>query len=369
MDDFMNMFSSTLDLREIFQELPDLPNDVMLEHQKKLNQLISNAKRNAKGEKCLYCDEEVKSFCNSHTIPAFILNNISSKGNLYNANKMIGMPLLKEEDGINRSGTFHVICRECDSKVFAEYENPESYNVEPSHKMLAQIAMKNYLKNIYKRKLELEMYKVTQEQFGLPKGMLSVQNEVNKLDSDEFMDGYLRAKKAALKNSNDTYYMFFCQRLEYVVPVAFQGPIAMISDLEGNEINNFFNMDPKYKLQELHLCIFPFESHSLVFMFIDSKSKRYRNFYKQFKKLNLEEQLKVVVYLLFAYTEDFFVHKYLDKKALENETLLNISGKSTIVQSMFPFADGKSSVKQSYNFAQVSLVPNILGEKYQVLRD
>lgn len=368
MEDIFGMLSSTLDLRDTYRVGQKVSSENLLENKKKVNQIISLAKKNAKSDRCLYCGEKVTSFCNSHTIPAFILENISVEGNLYNFNKMIGSPIIKDEDGINRSGTFYVICRDCDSKVFAEYENPDKYSTDPSHKMLAQIAMKNFLKNIYKRKLEFEIYKVVNEQMGLPYGMLEHQSNIIELDLNEFTNEYIRAKKSDEKNESDAYYMFFCKRLDYVVPVAFQGPIAMSTDLEGGVINKLFDMDPKYKLQELHLCIFPFKEESLVFMFIDSRSKRYRKFCKQFRKLSLEEQLKVFVYLIFAYTEDFFIHKDLDNEILRNEVLLEISGKSSIVTSMIPFVDGDEVVQQSYDFSQLSQVPNILSKRYEVGR-
>jgi hypothetical protein len=366
MENLFNMFSSTLDLRHACQEGHDIFAKDMIGNKKKVNQIISAAKKNAKSDECLYCGKKVTSLCNSHTIPAFILNNISVEGNLYNFNKMIGSPLIKDEDGVNRSGTFYVICRNCDGKVFADYENPSEYTSKPTNKMLAQIAMKNFLKNIYKRKLEREMYKIINEQIGLPMGFMEHQSQIIELDSNEFLNGYLRAKKADINNSSDVYYMFFCQRLDYVVPIAFQGPIAMTTDLEGGIINNLFKMDPQYKLQELHICIFPFNDESLIFMFIDSKSKRYRRFYKQFRKLSLEEQLRVVVYLLFAYTEDFFIHKDLSDEVLNNEVLLGISGKSPIVTSATPFVDGDKIVQQSYDFSQLSQVPNILWRDYMV---
>lgn len=368
MEDIFNMLASPLDLRNTFQDgLENFSGD-LLESKKKLNKIIATAKKNAKGDKCLYCGKPVTSFCNSHTIPAFILDNISVDGNLYNFNKMIGTPLMKDEDGVNRSGTFYVICRDCDSKVFSEYENPAKYEEGPSHKMLAQIAMKNFLKSVYKRKLELEMYQVANSELGLSPGLLEHQSNIIELDSNEFMNGYLRAKRADEKNSSDAYYMFFCERLDYVVPVAFQGPIAMTTDLEGGVINKLFEMDPKYKLQELHLCIFPFEEESLVFMFIDSKSKRYRNFYKQFRKRSLDEQLRIIVYILFAYTEDFFIHKDLDDEILSNDVLLDISAKSAIVTSPFPFIDGDNVVQQSYDFTNLDEVPNILLREYEVGR-
>lgn len=56
------------------------------------------------------------------------------------------MPILDYDKGVNESGTFRLICRTCDSKIFSDYENPNNYVNKPTSKMLAQIAMKNYFK-------------------------------------------------------------------------------------------------------------------------------------------------------------------------------------------------------------------------------
>lgn len=61
-------------------------------------------------------------------------------------------------------------------------------------------------------------------------------------------------QKCALKPFTGEYYIGFYKKLEYRVPVAFQGFIAMIADLEGNIINNIYNKDPKYVIRNISLA-------------------------------------------------------------------------------------------------------------------
>ena len=92
--------------------------------------------------------------------------------------------------------------------------------------------------------------------------------------------------------------ILFCyEKLNYVVPVAFQGSITLIVDLDGNIINNIYNKDDKYRTQDVHICIFPLKEKSVVMMFIDSNSKRYRNFYKKFNKLSHNDKLSLINYI------------------------------------------------------------------------
>lgn len=70
----------------------------------------------------MYCGKETTSFCNSHSIPVFCLRKIAVDGEALHTNKLVNSPLKDFSKVINKSGTFQPICRECDSKIFQEYE-------------------------------------------------------------------------------------------------------------------------------------------------------------------------------------------------------------------------------------------------------
>ena len=66
-----------------------------------------------------------------------------------------------KDTGVNKAGTFHIICRDCDSRTFQLYEDPNAYNSKPTDQMLAQIALKDVLLMISKRNQEREQYNNT----------------------------------------------------------------------------------------------------------------------------------------------------------------------------------------------------------------
>ena len=74
----------------------------------------------------------------------------------------------KTEKGVSGyiGNNVEIICRDCDSKIFQEYETPENCHTDipPTQKILAQIAMKNYLKFISKRKMEIALLEKILEQ-------------------------------------------------------------------------------------------------------------------------------------------------------------------------------------------------------------
>lgn len=206
----------------------------IIETQKKVKKILKDSRNQAKKKTCYYCGKPCDGFCNSHTVPAFCLKNIADKGKVYYANTIIDLPILKADKGVNEAGTFHLICRECDGKIFQDYEEPLNYEDMPTIKMLAQVDMKNNLKFISKRLMEKELYDLMYERMGASTDYVFQKQNISDLDLKEYEDSFRHAKKCALKPFTGEYYIGFYKKLEYRVPVAFQGFIAMIADLEGN---------------------------------------------------------------------------------------------------------------------------------------
>ena len=185
-DDFIKV----LDL-DLMSEKNKEEFDSDINNKKKLGEYSKKARALVKDSKCLYCNKEVTSFCNSHSIPEFCLRNIAEDGKVLTLNTLIDVPFIKKETGLGETGTFQIICRDCDSKIFSEYENPQNYDTLPTQKMLAQIALKNNLKYISKRKQEIGMHKVMEAEMQLPSGMFDYDDYIKILDMNEYIDGYI----------------------------------------------------------------------------------------------------------------------------------------------------------------------------------
>ena len=98
-----------------------------LSYKKRINKLFKKARAESKRETCYYCGKPVSSFCNSHSIPKFCLKNIAVKGKVLTLNSILDNPLMDTQKGVKEAGTFHLICNDCDSKIFSDYENSENY--------------------------------------------------------------------------------------------------------------------------------------------------------------------------------------------------------------------------------------------------
>ncbi|MDU6015691.1 MAG: hypothetical protein E6Y82_05830 [Clostridium perfringens] len=399
----------TLDLDEDERELIQ---ENKIEQKKTINRELARARKESKQEKCKYCGKETTSFCNSHTLPAFCLRNIANEGKVLITNALVGFPLIDEEKGVNNAGTFQLICRDCDSKIFQEYEDPENYKEKPTNEMLAQIAMKNSLRYIGKRQYEYAIFDLPifgngatnifgvnlddvldeieaksfnkynkeldemsdfldflKELQGVQKGLDIKENMhiSQELDLKELEDSYQLAKNRALGIDKSQYELVFYEKLNYVTPIAFQGQIALIQDFNNEIINDKFCLDPEYKIMDLNICIFPLKNETVVMIFMDSEYKeRYKNFCIQFDKLCLEEKLSVINYMIFLYSEDIFLSKKLGEEVLKNENLIEVAQTTEFAINDLLFDSGEETEKETYNLNKHTNIPNLLSEEYKL---
>lgn len=337
-----------------------------IEYKKKMSGIQEAARQKAKLSYCYYCKNEVTSFCNSHSVPKFCLKRLSVDGKLYYANTLIDLPFLDSEQGIKQSGVFHLICRDCDSKIFQQYEDPESYHAKPNGQILAQIAMKDYLQMIAKRLHEEALYNLLSDKSNYSQNYLKHILKTISLDLLEYKMSFERAKIGALGGHNDWYYLCYYQKLNYVVPIAFQGGITLICDFEDNVINDIYNMSLDYHTKEIHIAIFPLEHESVVMLFIDARDKRYRKFYRQLNKLTLHDQLAAINYIVFSYSENIFISKNIDNAVLEDPKLIDTARKTTTISSDIPCGDALSAAVSEFSLSKRNEIPNLLSKEYSL---
>lgn len=330
------------------------------------------AEKRAKLDKCYICGKDCSSFCNSHSVPKFCLKRIAPKGKLYFSGMQQDFPMLGEDKGVSDSGTFHIICDDCDNTCFQDYESPEAYLAAPTGKMLAQIAMKNYLHIISKRLIEKELYTIAAEHSPINGDFFQSQRNIVDLDLSEYVSAYKRAKIAAKGGHDDWYYLCYFKEIDYVVPYAAQSKITLISDFDGRIINDIYNLTPNCHVKDLHVAVFPLERKSVIIIFLDSRIKVYRNFYRQLNKLDLPDQLSAINYIIHAYTENVFLSKDIPQATLSDRAFKEVCQKSDIVLSSSPFAnitDGKKFAMEEFSLSNRHKIPNLLSKEFSLANE
>lgn len=336
-----------------------------IQTKKEFNTLMKTIRAKSKTENCLYCNNQCSSFCNSHTIPLFCLKNIAKNGYVNCFNSIIPSSILKKENGVKEAGTFHLICRTCDSSIFQDYENPDNYVNIPSNKMLAEIDMKNCLKMIYKRLIELEMYHEIYKKTGMDQ--LLTRTKTSYIDLKEFKDAFIRAKRHTIKPFPGDYFLGFYKTIPYVVPIAFQGLINVYFDLNDDIVNDVFDPNPLHRMEYMSLCVFPLKNETVITMFTERRNNRYQRLFNQINKVrNLEEQLEIINYLIFLYCEDYFVSPELSDDVLDS--LKPLAGKTTEFRTDSRITQKTILEKErAINSLKTrEAVPNLLSERFKL---
>jgi len=293
----------------------------------------------SKRDSCFICKKPFASFCNSHTIPQFVLRNIAVDGNVHRPSIFLNPQDRQSTVGIKGTNTFRVLCSDCDSRYFKGYENPERYSNVPTGEILAQIALKNFISRHAKRIKQQGLAQSMMNYSGASSRIFSDTEDVHKLDISEYEQQYEYARNAVEKGWSDRYYLQLSIQLDYVVPIAFQDAIALAVGFDQCKINDLRNLSPKYRVQELHICIFPLKSNSQVFAFTRNDDKRYRSFFKELRLLDTKEQLQVINYLVLAHSEEVFFSPKLDNKVFGNPSLKDVVSKTMVIDvpSTYPW--------------------------------
>lgn len=332
---------------------------------KKVSSLIAEATKNAKLECCILCSKPCSSFCNSHSIPQFALKRIAEDGKVM-------LPLQDEiltigkDTGVNKAGTFHIICRDCDSRTFQLYEDPNAYNSKPTDQMLAQIALKDVLLMISKRNQEREQYKLVGEQAEFLKDFADEKIYLGDFDLRDYGEDLEYARSSLDGRKSNRYYLCFYTVLDYVVPYVAQSSVTLISDFEDSIVNNIYSQEQKYRIKAIHVSVFPLKSTSAILLFIEDGVKRYRKFYRSLRKLPNDDQLAAINYLVFSYTENVFMNPTTHKELRKNDLFMDMCRKSTDFRSHtpFPLDDPLEAAVKEFSLSKRNEIPNLLSREY-----
>ena len=336
-----------------------------IEINKKVSSLIAEATKNAKLECCILCSKPCSSFCNSHSIPQFALKRIAEDGKVM-------LPLQDEiltigkDTGVNKAGTFHIICRDCDSRTFQLYEDPNAYNSKPTDQMLAQIALKDVLLMISKRNQEREQYKLVGEQAEFLKDFADEKIYLGDFDLRDYGEDLEYARSSLDGRKSNRYYLCFYTVLDYVVPYVAQSSVTLISDFEDSIVNNIYSQEQKYRIKAIHISVFPLKSTSAILLFIEDGVKRYRKFYRSLRKLPNDDQLAAINYLVFSYTENVFMNPTTHKELRKNDLFMDMCRKSTDFRSHtpFPLDDSLEAAVKEFSLSKRNEIPNLLSREY-----
>lgn len=341
----------------------------IINFRKQYGKINTEAKMAAKADRCVLCNKQVTSFCNSHSIPQFCLKNIAVDGKVLQPTAAMGFnaKVIDIDAGMKSAGTFRRICRECDGKYFQDYESTEKLQSEPSDKLMAEIAVKDCLVIISKRELELKRVDITQRDYNMFVDPQKIKN-VKALDLSEQYDDLNVHRNVIEGNFTDKspkYRILFRKILPYRCPIAAQSSIVLTKNMNNYEVNDVYDFRENTRMQSMHLCVFPFESTTLVLLFYHRRDKNYRNLWHEFNSEPEDKVLRYINYLIFEFTENYFISP-IKKDLIENENLNRLSREINGRQD-FAILNKNNNFGTDYEPINMDEIPNFLSEDEAII--
>lgn len=271
-------------------------------------------------KKCILCDKPITSFCKSHTVPFSWLKNIDNQQKMLSMYSILDCNWTKQDRGAKEAGIFYSICETCDHEVFSHYENKDNYKDEmPTKEMLQEIVLKICVKEIYEHRIAAKQFELL-----LQDHILEDYCEEILIAEKETLSTTLNELHTFQKKCPDFRIIYF-KKLPYKVPIAYQDQIAVFSDFEGSVINNtYINSN---KIQVLYESILPFESESILLLFTLSSNNRYSKFIRKFTSLSEDNRQRTLLYLMFSYSQNYFISKQLEQIIKEDEFVKQLAEK------------------------------------------
>lgn len=328
-----------------------LSKERLIEWGKKFSSIRRFGNEEAKPEACALCGATNLPYCNSHSIPQFCLKRIAYQGKVKTINAAIDIDFFKDEVGVSRAGTFKMICRKCDKEYFADYENPDrlSKNTGLDNDLLGKIAVKVLLLEQYKAISQVAMLSAVERDHAfLAEPFLSVVSDVRVQDHVD-NDIQLRYARCAADGGAAEYKTLLDLKLDYTVPLAFQGQIGLISGFDGRLINDTLNMSPEYHIEPLFVCIFPLPSGSRIFLFCRNQGySRYSRFHRALKTLSQSSALQAVLKIVLAYSEEVYLSPLLPESVYSDKGFSGLARTSGIQSHERSAPNSRHSRKRMY---------------------
>lgn len=353
------------------------PDGILMNIEKERERYLRFGERRAKPKACILCGQEFNGpACNSHSVPRMILDNIADSGWVLKNDALIHpSKRANRGDGINRAGRFFLICNRCDNNIFKQYEDPANLLKPPSKELMAEIALKNSLLQLYKSRVEYETLKLILEERekNTSKQDIACTHIINRLavvelDLKNFANEtsfYQRIVKA--KDDDDSFRVLYYKLLPYKTSIAMQGHIPLSLDMEGRVVNNNFNYF--VRTQSMHMAVFPLKKETFVLAFYCTRDKKYRPLLKQMRGSSDDVILAFLNYVILEYTENCFFSKDIAKIAYENSEIRRIAAENNMLPDFGYMVSSWKELKKArreYQPVKIHEIPNLLSEQYAV---
>ena len=327
---------------------------------KKIAKVIKEAKASTKQDTCYLCEAKVTKFCNSHSVPQYIMRYITDNGMIIQPTALLGEKnptIIDREKGIRKSGTFELICNNCDSKYFSDYENEENWDLKPDKKMLSEVAIKNLLLGIYQRSYQINfMGNGEFKNFFYGYDTYKYYRSLDILDYEYDIKEYIKIKE---NDVTEDIQIVLNEELDFRTPIATQSLITVYKDLNGRIINDVHDINPKTRMKSMHVCVFPLKNKTKIILFYKKTDRVYESILHSINSMSKEQKLKYVNYLIFAYTDNYYFSPKISN-CLNDKNLVKLGRENNLALSHYKIQENPDE----YQPVTMDEIPNFFDEEF-----
>ena len=143
--------------------------------------------------------------------------------------------------------------------------------------------------------------------------------------------------------------------------------LTIYGDFEGRIAADIYNKNPDIVIPHIHLAVFPLEEKSIVLAFYNDDDHEYDGFSSQLSKMEIDDQLAAINFLIWKNTEDMFLNPKFPHKTYFINKISDLALQTSVVQSptMLGLAMGMEQERMALYHRDRTL-PNALSEKYKI---
>ncbi|MCF7924810.1 MAG: hypothetical protein K9L64_06890 [Candidatus Izimaplasma sp.] len=204
--------------------------------------------------------------------------------------------------------------------------------------------LKSSLQELYKKKMSRAFHQnLLKNYISDPNKYKSNSEEVEERNITEYTHMIKKCISIINGENSSEFHVFFETHLPYTSQIACQTLICLEKDIDGTIINDVYNMDKNYNLEDICVCIYPLEQSTLIIGFCLQESKeRYDNFFRNFNNQKYNDKIKLLQSIIFSHTEEVYLTKEIHKlilsdKKFENTRNQGIPVSQLINETLFQF--------------------------------
>lgn len=160
-------------------------------------------------------------------------------------------------------------------------------------------------------------------------------------------------------------------KVSYQVPVAFQDPLTVYGDMNGDMIIDIYDESNRISIKQMHMCVFPMDDCSVIFTFYNKADTEYDRFAEQLRSMDQEKRLKFLGYFMFFISEDMILaKKFPHRTYFYNQVRGMFMDHYDIwTETKEEFEWGKQRNLNRFKYWKEDMFPAILTEKYAMKKE